>query len=46
VRYRGGAVRTESMVMRSRSGTLRTITSEHRIDKLRAYSAIDFSRAT
>ena len=46
VRYRGGAVRTESMVMRSRSGTLRTITSEHRIDKLRAYSAIDFDRAT
>jgi fructose-1,6-bisphosphatase II len=46
VRYRGGAVRTESMVMRSRSGTLRIIGSEHRIDKLRAYSAIDFDRAT
>jgi fructose-1,6-bisphosphatase II len=42
VRYRGGAVRTESIVMRSRSGTTRIIDSEHRLDKLRAYSAIDF----
>jgi fructose-1,6-bisphosphatase II len=46
VRYRSGAVRTESMVMRSRSGTLRIIESEHRLDKLRAYSAIDFEKAT
>jgi fructose-1,6-bisphosphatase II len=42
VRYRGGAVRTESIVMRSRSGTTRIIDSEHSLDKLRAYSAIDF----
>jgi fructose-1,6-bisphosphatase II len=42
VRYRGGTVRTHSIVMRSRSGTIRIIESEHRLDKLRAYSAIDF----
>jgi fructose-1,6-bisphosphatase II len=42
VRYRGGTIRTESIVMRSRSGTTRIIDSEHRLDKLRAYSAIDF----
>ncbi|HTE72198.1 MAG TPA: fructose-bisphosphatase class II, partial [Actinomycetes bacterium] len=42
VRYSGGVVRTESIVMRSRSGTTRVIRSEHRLDKLRAYSAIDF----
>jgi fructose-1,6-bisphosphatase II len=46
VRYRGGAIRTESIVMRSRSGTTRIITSEHRLDKLRAYSAIDFDGAS
>jgi fructose-1,6-bisphosphatase II len=45
VRYRGGTIRTESIVMRSRSGTTRIISSEHRLDKLRAYSAIDFERA-
>jgi fructose-1,6-bisphosphatase II len=32
--------------MRSRSGTTRIITSEHRLDKLRAYSAIDFDGAS
>jgi fructose-1,6-bisphosphatase II len=46
VRYRGGTIRTESIVMRSRSGTTRIITSEHRLDKLRAYSAIDFDGAS
>jgi fructose-1,6-bisphosphatase II len=46
VRYRAGGVRTHSLVMRSRSGTIRLIESEHRLDKLRAYSAIDFERAT
>jgi fructose-1,6-bisphosphatase II len=28
--------------MRSRSGTIRSITSEHKLAKLRAYSAVDF----
>ena len=47
VRYGGkGTVRTASIVMRSRSGTIRTVESEHRLDKLRAYSAIDFSSAS
>ncbi len=42
VRYRAGFASTDSLVMRSRSGTIRRISSEHRIGKLRAYSAIDF----
>jgi fructose-1,6-bisphosphatase II len=42
VRYRGGGATTHSLVMRSRSGTIRSITSEHRLSKLRAYAAIDF----
>jgi fructose-1,6-bisphosphatase II len=46
VRYRGGCVRTHSIVMRSRSGTIRMIESEHKLSKLRAYAAIDFDRAT
>jgi fructose-1,6-bisphosphatase II len=42
VRYRGGSATTHSLVMRSRSGTIRSITSEHRLSKLQAYAAIDF----
>ncbi|WP_244931853.1 class II fructose-bisphosphatase [Nocardioides sp. W7] len=42
VRYVGGGATTHSLVMRSRSGTIRSITSEHRLQKLRAYSSIDF----
>ncbi len=44
VRYYAGGAATHSLVMRSRSGTIRSITSEHRLSKLRAYSAIDFDR--
>ncbi len=44
VRYRSGGATTHSLVMRSRSGTIRTIHSEHRLQKLRAYAAIDFDR--
>ncbi|WP_447645578.1 class II fructose-bisphosphatase [Nocardioides zeae] len=44
VRYSGGGAITDSLVMRSRSGTIRQVTSEHRLSKLRAYSAIDFER--
>jgi fructose-1,6-bisphosphatase II len=42
VHYRAGGATTDSLVMRSRSGTIRRITSQHRLSKLRAYSAIDF----
>ncbi|MFD5989814.1 fructose-bisphosphatase class II, partial [Streptomyces cyaneofuscatus] len=45
VRYRAETATTESIVMRSKSGTIRTISSTHRLSKLRAYSAIDFDRA-
>ena len=44
VRYSSSSVTTESLVMRSRSGTIRTIRSEHQLSKLRAYSAVDFDR--
>jgi fructose-1,6-bisphosphatase II len=44
VRYRGGQAITESIVMRSRSGTIRKITSEHQIAKLQAYSSVDYER--
>ena len=42
VRYRAGGATTQSLVMRARSGTTRTITSEHQLWKLRAYSAFNF----
>jgi fructose-1,6-bisphosphatase II len=42
VRYRGGGATTESLVMRSKSGTIRRVISQHALTKLRAYSAIDF----
>jgi fructose-1,6-bisphosphatase II len=42
VRYRSGGAVTSSLVMRSKSGTVRRVESEHRLNKLRTYSAIDF----
>jgi fructose-1,6-bisphosphatase II len=42
VRYRGDGAYTESIVMRSKSGTIRVIDSFHRLEKLRRYSAVDF----
>ncbi|MFL6075699.1 MAG: class II fructose-bisphosphatase [Mycobacteriales bacterium] len=44
VRYQGGRLHTQSIVMRSKSGTARVVDSEHQLSKLRAYSAIDFDR--
>jgi fructose-1,6-bisphosphatase II len=44
VRYRAGGATTQSLVMRARSGTTRTITSEHQLWKLRAYSLVNFDR--
>jgi fructose-1,6-bisphosphatase II len=46
VRYRAGGATTHSLVMRARSGTIRTITSEHQLWKLRAYSSVNFDRAS
>jgi fructose-1,6-bisphosphatase II len=42
VRYRAGGATTHSLVMRSKSGTIRSIYSDHKLTKLRAYSAVDF----
>lgn len=42
VRYFGGGATTQSLVMRSRSGTIRLINSRHRLEKLRQFSAIDY----
>ena len=42
VRYRRNGATTDSLVMRSRSGTIRRITSEHQFSKLRDFAAIDF----
>ena len=44
VRYRAGGATTHSLVMRSKSGTIRLIESHHRLSKLRAYSAVDFEQ--
>jgi len=43
VRYYGGGASTQSLVMRSRSGTIRKINSSHRLEKLSHFSAIDYS---
>ncbi|MDI5964023.1 class II fructose-bisphosphatase [Streptomyces sp. SL13] len=45
VRYRAETATTSSLVMRSKSGTIRQVEATHRLSKLRAYSAIDFDRA-
>jgi fructose-1,6-bisphosphatase II len=42
VRYYGGGARTHSLVMRSRSGTVRFVEASHRWDKLMRYSQIRF----
>ncbi|MGA9100810.1 class II fructose-bisphosphatase [Aeromicrobium sp.] len=44
VRYGAGKAYTESIVMRSRSGTVRKIISEHQLHKLKAYSTIDYEQ--
>ena len=44
VRYQAGGASTHSLVMRSRSGTIRSIHSEHKLSKLSAYADIDFER--
>jgi len=46
VRNRAGGATTHSLVMRSKSGTIRVIESHHRLSKLRAYSAVDFEQGS
>ena len=41
VRYVPGGARTRSLVMRSRSGTVRAVVSDHAIDKVARYTAED-----
>jgi fructose-1,6-bisphosphatase II len=42
VRYRAGGATTHSLVMRSRSGTIRNILSEHKLQKLKSYASVNF----
>ena len=42
VRYSEDGATTESLVMRSRSGTVRRVIAEHRLSKLSQYSAVEF----
>ena len=42
VRYQPGVVHTQSLVMRSRSGTVRLIDAQHRLDKINEFSSIDY----
>ena len=44
VHYRTGGATTQSIVMRSKSGTVRMIDGFHRLEKLRQYSTVDFDR--
>ena len=44
VRYRSGGCTTQSIVMRSKSGTVRMIDGFHRLTKLREYASVDFDR--
>lgn len=45
VRYGAETAFTQSLVMRSKSGTIRQIDSTHQLSKLRAYSTVNFDRA-
>ncbi|GAA3610237.1 class II fructose-bisphosphatase [Marihabitans asiaticum] len=44
VRYRSGGATTHSLVMRSRSGTIRTVEGQHRLTKLEQYDALGPAR--
>jgi fructose-1,6-bisphosphatase II len=46
VRYTPDGPTTHSIVMRSKSGTIREVRSEHRLAKLSTYSAVDFGGTT
>lgn len=42
VKYYGSGARTHSLVMRSKSGTVREIIAQHRLDKLVQYAAVAY----
>jgi fructose-1,6-bisphosphatase II len=42
VRFDKRGAETQSLVMRSRSGTVRLINAHHRLDKLREFAAVDY----
>ncbi len=42
VRFHGGTTTTHSIVMRSKSGTIREVKSEHALSKLSTYASVDF----
>jgi fructose-1,6-bisphosphatase II len=42
VQYDHRGATTQSLVMRSKSGTVRQVNAQHRLDKLRDYSSIEF----
>ena len=43
VHYDSRGASTQSLVMRSKSGTVRLVNARHRLDKLKQYSAVEFS---
>jgi fructose-1,6-bisphosphatase II len=43
VRFDPRGARTQSLVMRSRSGTVRLINARHRLDKLHTFASVDYS---
>jgi fructose-1,6-bisphosphatase II len=43
VHYDGGGASTQSLVMRSKSGTVRLVNARHKLAKLQEYSTIEFS---
>ena len=43
VRFNARGAHTQSLVMRSRSGTVRLIDASHRVRKLQEFSAIDYT---
>ena len=42
VRFHHGGATTQTLVMRSKSGTIRLMDSEHQLTKLRKYAAVEF----
>ncbi len=42
VRYDHGLIRTHSLMMRGKSGTIREVVSQHRLDRLGRYAAVDY----
>jgi fructose-1,6-bisphosphatase II len=43
VHFFPGGASTQSLVMRSKSGTVRLVTAQHRLDKLRGFASVDYA---